>query len=119
MVGLMSQIEAAMTRFEKYFKWTYRVNPANQEACRARLMAGGPNSNKANKKPLAEGDPVWDLLARQNNLDLQLYAYIEQLFTEQESFVQGLPDDFRKVDATCCKCYPQTFPLEGFTCPQA
>ena len=120
MVGLMSNIEPAMTRFEKYFRWTYRVNPANQEACRERLMFGGSNSNKANKKPLAQGDPAWELLAQQNNFDLKLYEYIETLFEEQESFVQGLPDDFRNVDATCCKCDPPTYPQEGgFTCPQA
>ncbi|KAL9182595.1 hypothetical protein ACHAXT_013247 [Thalassiosira profunda] len=118
-VGLMSKIEPSMVRFEKFFRWTYRVNPPNQEACRERLMTGGANSNKKNKKPLEEGDPAWDLLAQQNIFDLQLYAYIEQLFEEQEQFVEGMPDDFRNVDGTCCKCDPPTFPPEGFTCPQA
>jgi len=119
LVGLMTQIEPSMTRFEKFFRWTYHVNPPNQEACRERLMSGGSNSNAANKKPLAEGDPAWDLLAQQNNFDLQLYTYIEALFVEQEAFVTGMPDDFRKVDGTCCKCGPPTFPPEGFTCPEA
>ena len=119
LVGLMSKIEPSMTRFEKFFRWTYRVNPANQEICRERMMGGGSNSNKANKKPLAEGDEAWGLLALQNNYDLQLYAYIENLFDEQEAFVTGMPDNFRNVDATCCKCDPPTFPPEGFTCPQA
>ncbi len=119
LVGLMSKIEPSMTRFEKFFRWTYHVNPANQEICRERLMGGGSNSNKANKKPLAEGDEAWGLLALQNNFDLQLYEYIEKLFDEQEAFVTGMPDNFRNVDATCCKCDPPTFPPEGFTCPQA
>jgi len=119
MVGLMSKIEPTMSRFEKFFRWTYHVNPPNQERCRERLMSGGANSNKANKKPLAEGDPGWDLLAQQNNFDLRLYAYIETLFEEQGAFVADLPDEFRNVDATCCKCYPKTFPPEGFTCPEA
>lgn len=119
MVGLMSKIEPSMTRFEKFFRWTYRVNPTNQEACRTRLMSGGSNSNKANKKPLKEGDPAWELLAHQNEFDLKLYSYIEQLFEEQEAFVKGIPDNFREVDATCCKCGPPTFPPEGFTCPEA
>ena len=82
-------------------------------------MNGGSNSNKSNKKPLVEGDPAWELLAAQNNFDLQLYAYIEQLFEEQEAFVAGMPDDFRLVDGTCCKCDPPTYPPEGFTCPVA
>ena len=119
LVGLMSQIEPTMARAEKFFRWTYHVNPPNQEACRERLMSGGANSNKANKKEgPKEGDEAWTLLAHQNNFDLRLYAYIEQLFVEQESFVKDLPDNFRNVDATCCKCYPQTFPPEGFECPE-
>jgi len=120
LVGLMSQIEPTMARAEKFFRWTFHVNPPNQEACRERLMSGGANSNKANKKEgPKEGDEAWNLLAHQNNFDLRLYTYIEQLFVEQEAFVTGLPDNFRNVDATCCKCYPQTFPPEGFTCPEA
>ncbi|KAL3803337.1 hypothetical protein HJC23_009301 [Cyclotella cryptica] len=120
LVGLMTQIEPSMTRFEKFFRWKYKVNPTNQEACRARLMGTGSNSNKANKKPLPqEGEPAWDLLAHQNNYDLPLYKYIEQLFVEQEAFVAGMPDDYRNIDATCCKCDPPTFPPEGFTCPEA
>jgi len=120
MVGLMTEIEPTMARFEKFFRWTFRVNPPNQEACRERLMSGGSNSNKANKKPLPQpGEPAWDLLAHQNNFDLRLYEYIEQLFVEQEQFVTGLPDNFRNVDATCCKCDPPTYPPEGFTCPVA
>ncbi|KAL7536172.1 hypothetical protein ACHAXR_008757 [Thalassiosira sp. AJA248-18] len=119
LVGLMTKIEPTMARAEKYFRWTFHVNPPNQEACRERLMSGGSNSNKKNKKPLTEADPAWELLAHQNNFDLQLYTYIEALFEEQEAFVTGLPDNFRNVDATCCKCDPPTFPPEGFTCPEA
>ena len=119
LVGLMSKIEPSMTRFEKFFRWTYHVNPTNQETCRERLMGGGSNSNKANKKPLGEEDEAWGLLALQNNFDLQLYDYIEKLFDEQEAFVTGMPDNFRNIDATCCKCDPATFPPEGFTCPEA
>jgi hypothetical protein len=119
-VCLMTQIEPSMTRFEKFFRWKFKVNPPNQEACRAKFMGTGSNSNKANKKPLPkEGEPAWDLLAHQNNFDLQLYKYIEQLFVEQEAFISGMPDDFRNIDATCCKCDPPTYPPEGFTCPQA
>ena len=58
-------------------------------------------------------------MAQQNNFDLRLYAYTETLFEEQRAFVAELPDEFRNVNATCCKCYPKTFPPEGFTCPEA
>ena len=113
-------IYTSQARAEKFFRWKFHVNPPNQEACRERLMSGGANSNKANKKEgPKEGDEAWNLLAHQNNFDLRLYSYIEQLFVEQEAFVADLPDNFRNVDATCCKCYPATFPPEGFTCPEA
>mmetsp|Transcript_31411 Transcript_31411/g.46318 ORF Transcript_31411/g.46318 Transcript_31411/m.46318 type:complete len:634 (-) Transcript_31411:315-2216(-) len=119
MVGLMKQVERSMARFERYYRWTYHVNPTNQEICRERMMSGGSNSNSKNKKEKPKpGDEVWDLFAAQNVYDLQLYEYVETLFEEQESFVEGIPDDFRKIDGTCCKCDPPTFPPEGFACPK-
>jgi hypothetical protein len=45
-------------------------------------MAGRIRTRRI-KKPLKEGDPVWDMLAQQNNFDLQLYGCIEELFVEQ------------------------------------
>ena len=119
LVGIMKKLEASMTRFEKFFRWKYHVNPTNQEVCRERLTSGGSNSNSQNKKSKPKpGEPVWEMLAAQNVYDMQLYEYIETLFEEQEAFVTGMPDDFRKIDATCCKCDPPTFPPEGFNCPK-
>ena len=119
MVGIMKKLKESMTRFEKFFRWKYHVNPTNQEACRERLTGGGSNSNEKNKKEKPKpGEPLWDLLAAQNLFDIQLYEYIETLFVEQEAFVTGMPDDFRNIDATCCKCDPPTFPPEGFACPK-
>mmetsp|Transcript_17249 Transcript_17249/g.21078 ORF Transcript_17249/g.21078 Transcript_17249/m.21078 type:complete len:599 (+) Transcript_17249:157-1953(+) len=119
-VGLMGEIEATMGRCERFFRWTYHVNPTNQEKCREALLSGGSNSNSANKKAKPEpGSNEWDLLAWQNQFDLRLYEYIEQLFQEQQQFVDSIPDDFRNIDSTCCKCDPPTFPPEGFECPKA
>jgi hypothetical protein len=119
LVGIMSKIEESTTRFEKFFQWKYHVNPTNQEACRERLLGKGSNSNEKNKKEKPKpGEPLWELLAAQNLYDIQLYQYVETLFVEQEAFVTGIPDDFRKIDATCCKCDPPTYPPEGFSCPK-
>ena len=120
--GLMNEMERLVTLFEKVFRWTYRVIPTLQEACRERLVGGGSNSNKQNQKkqqPLAEDDPVWALLAQQNNYDLQLYAHIEALFVGQEELLEGVSGDIRSIGATCCKCDPPTYPPGGFICPQA
>jgi len=121
LVGLMTEIERTMERFERYFRWTYHVNPPNQEACRERLLSGGSNKNASgNKKEKpAEGSEAYQLLMWQNMYDVQLYQYIEHLFEEQEQYVADIPPDFRNIDATCCKCGPPTFPPEGFTCPLA
>jgi hypothetical protein len=109
-----------MSRFEKFFRWTYYVNPTNQEKCRERLVSGGSNRNSKNKKDKPKpGSNAWDLLAHQNLFDLQLYEYIETLFVEQEAFVAHLPNDFRMINSTCCKCDPPTYPEGGFTCPKA
>ncbi len=96
------------------------MNPPNQEKCRESLLHGGSNSNSKNKKEKPQpGSEDWELLAWQNQYDLQLYEYIETLFEEQEAFVADIPNDFRMVDATCCKCDPPTFPPEGYECPKA
>jgi hypothetical protein len=50
LVGLMTEIDATMGRCERFFRWTFRVNPTNQEKCRDALLHGGSNSNSANKK---------------------------------------------------------------------
>lgn len=120
LVGLMTEIDATMGRCERFFRWTFRVNPTNQEKCRDALLHGGSNSNSANKKDKPEpGSEDWELVAWQNQYDLQLYEYIESLFKEQEQFVTEIPEGMRNVDATCCKCDPATFPPEGFECPKA
>ena len=105
MVGLMTEIERTMTRFEQMFRWTYHVNPPNQEACREKLLTGGSNSNSKNKKAKPEpGSKEWELLEWQNLYDMQLYSYIEELFEQQEEYVSTIPQDIRNIDATCCKC---------------
>jgi len=120
MVGLMSEIEATMERFERFFRWKYHVNPPNQEKCRETLLSGGSNSNSKNKKNKPKpGSEAWELLSWQNQFDLRLYEYIESLFKEQEQFVADIEVGYRNIDGTCCKCDPPTYPPEGFTCPLA
>ena len=122
LVGLTTEIEETMERFEKFYRWTYHVNPTNQEKCRENLMKSGSNTNVSkgqNREELKEGSNAWNLLVKQNEYDLQLFGYIETLFKEQEQFVKDIPDGFRNIDTTCCKCSPVTFPSEGFSCPQA
>ena len=70
-VGLLSNIDQSMSRFERFFQWTYHDNPTNQEACRERLMNQGANSNKKNKEPVDESHPAWNMLALNNEFDME------------------------------------------------
>jgi len=114
LVGLGTYLKASVYRFERFFRWAYRVNPANQEKCRDAIFY----KYGAVAMP-AEGSPEWEILSFQNQYDLQLYGYIESLFKEQEQFVNAISGDIRITDATCCECNPPTFPPEGYTCPLA
>lgn len=118
LVGVMSRMEETMTRFERYFRWKYIVSPATQETCRQDLLKGKVNSNTKNKhdKP-KEGSEEWNLLSEQNSFDLQLYAYVESLFDEQEAFVADIPVNIRLDQSTCCMCEPATLSPDGRECP--
>jgi hypothetical protein len=105
LVGLLSEKEESMERIEKFFGWKYRVNPKNQEICRARLLGAGINTNKENtSEKLTPGTSAYDLLANENLFDLKLYDMVTSLFVEQSSYFNAVPDGFRLKNATCCKC---------------
>ena len=111
LVGLASQIDQSLDRYEKYFRWTYRIHPKSQEACRKRLLSEESAVEKKIKKRMPkEGDSTWAWLSHHNAFDLRLYAYIDKLFEEQAVFVKGARKEFRNKDTTCCRCEPATFP---------
>ena len=121
-VGLIDKMEESMDRFERFFRWSYRVNPHNQEKCREGLLSRGGGANRnvnATKKAHPkEGTEGWELLAEKNKYDLQLYDYVVELFDQQESLLdESHPKGFRRIKETCCKCYPPTYPPGGYKCP--
>ena len=94
LVGLLSKKEETMERFEKYFRWKYRINPKIQEECHTRLLIGsGEHANEQQNKrevlqPLMQ---AYDLLAWGKNVyDMQLYSYIENLFMEQHAYFSAI-----------------------------
>eukprot|EP00985_Skeletonema_marinoi_P007698 scaffold3433_cov109-Skeletonema_marinoi.AAC.2 len=111
LVGLASQIDQSLDRYEKFFRWTYRIQPKSQEACRKRILLEESAAEKKMKRRMPkEGDPIWAWLLHHNAFDLRLYAYVERLFEEQAVFVKGARENFRNMDTTCCRCEPATFP---------
>ena len=122
-VGLTDKMEESMDRFERFFRWSYRVNPHNQEKCREELLSKGGGANRnvnATKKAHpAKGTEGWELLAAKNNYDLQLYDYVVEMFDQQESLLDvSHPKGYRRIKETCCKCYPPTYPADGYECPK-
>jgi hypothetical protein len=107
-VGLLEKFEKSIARFEKFFGWKYTENPQSQEECRAKYLGHGDNTNKEKKKQnlaiVSPGTPAYEALARQNEWDLQLYQFIEELFEEQERMFINTSDDYRLEGATCCSC---------------
>ena len=113
LVGLTKNRADSLLRFEQFFQWTFRMNPEEQNNCISRILE---NSVTDVVLPV-QGSTEWQLIEFQNQFDLQLYAYIESLFTQQEQFVSLIPKDIRTQGATCCECSPATVPPEGFQCP--
>ena len=81
-VGLMSDMAESLERFDRYFGW---YDPSNAEAmqCKDELTSkkGAVNSNQ--HASVEEGSPAWEGLARHNELDLELYDYVLELWEAQ------------------------------------
>ena len=86
-VGLMSDMAESLERFDRYFGW---YDPANAEAmqCKDELTSkkGAVNSNK--HASVEEGSPAWEGLARHNELDLELYDYVLELWEAQQHILE-------------------------------
>ena len=104
LVGLYTEMDASLNRFEQYFGWTYRIDPQNQEGCRTRFVRRGIVHPQRRRKELDEDTEAFAAIYWQNQMDLEIYDYAVMLFREQDEFVVGIPDDARNVDATCCRC---------------
>jgi hypothetical protein len=113
LVGLGRFMNASLIRFEQYYHWSFKVNPLYQEQCRNQII----KKDTLVDMP-AEGTTNWNLIMLQNQFDMQLYGYIESLFSEQEQFVSDVSKDVRNEEATCCECVPPTLPVgSGYECP--
>lgn len=98
LVGLMSNIDASLDRFERFFEWQFH-DTVVQEACRKNVLTLGGNANKKKTEKPQPGSPTYEALAAKNQYDLRLYSYIQKLFTEQECFVQQKPSNYRLLPA--------------------
>mmetsp|Transcript_30347 Transcript_30347/g.44316 ORF Transcript_30347/g.44316 Transcript_30347/m.44316 type:complete len:278 (+) Transcript_30347:396-1229(+) len=79
LVGLITQIEESVNRFDKYFGWTLRQE--EHPECFERFIRQGENINE--HEHVQEGSDTWNKLAELAKYDVQLYEYALQLFDEQ------------------------------------
>jgi hypothetical protein len=83
LVGLLDEKAESWLRFEKYFGWKF-YNEEMRE-CQDKLLNWGW-SNKHQHDRVQEGSVAWELLYKQNRLDMDLYNYAKQvIFEEQKS----------------------------------
>jgi len=81
-----------MERVEKFFHLKYRFDSNEQEDCRKKLMNQGANEIQ-NLQPLEK--EVYDVIAKKNIFDINLYSYVEELFVEQGQFFATIPNGYR------------------------
>jgi hypothetical protein len=83
LVGLLEEKVQSWLHFEKYFGWRF-----NQEMrqCHEKLW-NYAWSSKHQHEMIEEGSEAWELLYKQNRLDMELYKYATQIFEEQRLFL--------------------------------
>ena len=86
LVGLLDEKSESWLRFQKFFAWQFY----NQEMreCQVELLFWNWSS-KHQHELVEEGSPAWELLYKQNILDMELYNYAKQLFVEQRSIFES------------------------------
>lgn len=80
LIGLLSEKEHSMRRFENYFHWDYSMDRTKQ--CHERLLHW--DFFRKNPHPMIqEGSDQWNRIVAKNELDMELYDYVKQLFHDQ------------------------------------
>lgn len=86
LVGLMQEFTLSFYRFDAYFGWSDTefggpIPLHDRGACESRIM---DNPENAQSHPyFDEGDEVWELLMKKNQLDMNLYEYAIHLNTNK------------------------------------
>jgi len=104
-VGLMNEMEESIHRFNTVIGIDEEDDAQNRK-CMKSYFGAGVRKQNSNAHPKVEKDsPAYKLLAKQNNLDLQLYEYVVKLFKEQKDIIDlyELDMDHTKVTALAAK----------------
>ena len=100
LVGLYTDIDTSLSRFDRYFGWTDNAREKAGELrtrqemdeqadkCRAAFVAAG--DDRHNHPTIEPQSKEWDLIIRQNKYDMELYEYIEKLYKTQAEQIFGV-----------------------------
>mmetsp|Transcript_27484 Transcript_27484/g.58388 ORF Transcript_27484/g.58388 Transcript_27484/m.58388 type:complete len:129 (-) Transcript_27484:264-650(-) len=87
-VGLMDQMEESVHRFNVFMGIDEAVE-INKE-CMDHFFGHGVKRENANSHPKVEIEsPAWQVLARDNALDIRLYESIVEAFDHQREIIEG------------------------------
>lgn len=86
LVGLLEEKTESWLRFQKFFGWQFYTEEMSE--CKDKLL-NWKWSSKNQHELVHEDSSAWELLYKQNMLDMELYNYARQLFEEQRSIFQS------------------------------
>ena len=81
LVGLTSDFNESVTRFETFFRWTH-VNQEETRACQEEIVR--KHTSGSEHERFEEDSQVWKLLLEQNRFDMALYEYAVKLFNAHQ-----------------------------------
>eukprot|EP00957_Ditylum_brightwellii_P083728 6363817-Ditylum_brightwellii.AAC.1 len=95
-VGLTSNFDGSLKRFNHYFGWDQRMenqlnnDKGSERDCSQEVIDRRASDYNFNFPQIDEGTPLWDEIEKANELDMELYRYILELFEEQSSMFSSV-----------------------------
>mmetsp|Transcript_42145 Transcript_42145/g.61808 ORF Transcript_42145/g.61808 Transcript_42145/m.61808 type:complete len:380 (+) Transcript_42145:85-1224(+) len=86
LIGLIDNMDESLNRFTRYFGWLAMGNATQQHECKQNYFHENTNTHDV----VQPGSGGWKALMKNNEKDLQVFSYAEELFEEQK----GLYVDF-------------------------
>lgn len=87
-VGLMNEMEESIHRFN-VFMGIDESQELNRK-CLDEFFGHGSKRENSNPHPkIEEGDPAWQIIARDNEYDIRLYEQIVEVFDEQRDIIRA------------------------------
>ena len=100
-IGVSEYLGESLKRLRTYYEW----KDEESIGCVNFFLDEYHKVEAAERSSLERGDAQWNLIATENNFDMELYYYALEVFTKQGSTMfhrpyvdkQGVPIDFAKL----------------------